>query len=123
MSKGWINRIAAFSMVCLILFVVVKRYVFDQGKLNSNHRYTIAIVSKLSYPAEGGPIADFQYCINRVEYKGYASFDSKKQKVAVGEKFLLKYYPPNPEIARIQLDMPLNSQIDSTIQLDSCEIK
>jgi hypothetical protein len=120
MTKVWINRIAAFLMVCIVLFVVVKRYVLDEGRLNSNHRFTIATVYKISYPADGGPDADFQYCVNQVVYKNYASFNPNQQKNIVGKKFLLKYYPPDPKIARILLGKPLDSSVGLKIQIDTC---
>jgi hypothetical protein len=74
--KSSINKIAGILMICVVLFVVVKRYVFDKSKLNSNHRFTIATVYKISYPAEGGPDADFEYCVDKVLYKKLHIFQS-----------------------------------------------
>ena len=120
LTNAWINRIAAFLMVGALLFVVLKRYVFDQNKLDSNHRFSVATIYNISYPVEGGPIAKFQYCINQVVYKNYKSFNSFKQKISIGDKFLLKYYPPDPNIARILLDKPLDSLLILKMHLDTC---
>lgn len=83
-KMSWINSIAAILMVSLMLFLGLKRYVFDDEKLNSNYRFTIATVYKISYPVDGGPDADFQYCVNQVVYKDFISFNVNKQKITVG---------------------------------------
>lgn len=118
---SWINSIAAILMVSLMLFLGLKRYVFDDEKLNSNYRFTIATVYKISYPVDGGPDADFQYCVNQVVYKDFISFNVNKQKITVGNKFLLKYYPPNPKIARVLLDQPLDSMFGLKTRIDTCK--
>ena len=107
MKRVSINKIAAFVMVGILLFVLIKRYVIDDNKLNSNYKLTEAIIYKISYPVDGGPDADFQYTVNKKVYKGYKQFDPRVQKITVGNKFVLKYHPPNPEIAKIFLDKPL----------------
>lgn len=121
MIKVWLNRIGAIVMVCLMLFLVVKRYIFDDGKLNSNHRFAIATIYKISYPSDGGPDAEFQFCVNQVIYKDYISFNVNEHKIEVGNRFLLKYYPPNPKIARILLDNPLDSSITTKPNIDTCK--
>ncbi|GGH71101.1 hypothetical protein HNQ91_003158 [Filimonas zeae] len=120
MAMVWVNRIAAVLMVCLMFFLAVKRYVFDDGKLRSNRRFTIATVYRISYPAEGGPDADYQYCVNQVTYKNSASISTQKPQPVVGDKFLLKYYPPDPQVARILLDKPIDSLLISKMQIDTC---
>lgn len=120
-KMSWINSIAAILMVSLMLFLGLKRYVFDDEKLNSNYRFTIATVYKISYPVDGGPDADFQYCVNQVVYKDFISFNVNKQKITVGNKFLLKYYPPNPKIARVLLDQPLDSMFGLKTRIDTCK--
>jgi len=121
MKRDWINRVGIFCMVFLLFFVVIKRYVFDESKLNSNYQFTQAIVYRISYPSEGGPDADFKYCVNQIEYKGYISFNPKQQKITVGRKFLLKYYPPNPNIARILLNKPIDSSFATQLKIDTCK--
>jgi len=121
MRSAWINRVGVFFMVFLLFFVVIKRYIFDESKLNSNHQFTQAIVYRISYPSDGGPDADFKYCVNQIEYKSYISFNPTQQKITVGNKFLLKYYPPNPKIARILLDNPLDSSITTKVKIDTCK--
>ena len=108
-------------MICLMLFLGMKRYVFDDGKLNSNHQFTIATVYNISYPVDGGPDADFQYCVNQVVYKDYITFNANQHKIKVGNKFILKYYPPNPKIARILLEQPFNSINGLNIPIDTCK--
>ncbi|MCU0376188.1 MAG: hypothetical protein MUF24_12855 [Chitinophagaceae bacterium] len=119
MIKVWLNRIAAILMVSLMFFLVVKRYIFDDGKLNKNHRFSIATIYKISYPADGGPDAEFQFCVNQLIYKDYISFNLNERKIELGNKFLLKYYPPNPKIARILLDNPFDSSITAKLKIDT----
>ena len=121
MKNVWLNRIAALLMVCVILFIILKRYFFDETKLRSNYKFTIATVYKISYPVDGGPDADFQYCVNQVIYKNYTSFNITLQKISIGNRFLLKYYPPNPKIARILLDKPFDSLLGLKMKIDICK--
>jgi hypothetical protein len=104
-----------------MLFLGIKRYVFDDNRLKSNHRFTIATVYKISYPVDGGPDADFLYCVNKVVYKDFISFNGGQHKIEVGNKFLLKYYPPNPKTSRILLVQPVDSIPDFKIQIDTCK--
>jgi hypothetical protein len=121
MKSFGVNRIGASIMVIIIIFVIIKRYGFDESKLNSNYKFTQAIVYRISYPAEGGPDADFEYCVNQLVYRGFISFNPTQQKIMVGKKFLLKYYPPNPKIARILLDSPLNSNSITKLKVETCK--
>lgn len=121
MKGVWVNRIGAFLMAIILLFVVIKRYVFDESKLNSNFKFTQAIVYRISYPSDGGPDADFKYCVNQIEYKSYISFNPTQQKITVGKIYLLKYYPPNPKVARILLNNPLDSSITNKLKIDTCK--
>jgi hypothetical protein len=107
MKSGLLNKIGAFIMVGFLIFLIIKRYIIDENKLTSNYKLTEAIIYKISYPVDGGPDADFQYIVNKKLYKGYKPFDPTTQKITVGNKFVLKYYPPNPKIAKILLDKPL----------------
>ena len=100
MTKIWINTISVFLIVSLM---------------------PIATVYKISYPVNGGPDADFQYFVNQIVYNDYISFNTNQQKIKVGNKYLLKYYPPNPKIARVLLDQPLDSLVGLKFQIDSCK--
>lgn len=108
-------------MLALIVFVVAKRYVFDKGRLTANHRFTVATVYKISYPAEGGPDADFEYCANGKIYRDYVSFNSNQQKISIGNKFLLKYYPSDPAISQILLNEPFDSTRKPDVDLVPCQ--
>lgn len=108
-------------MVIILLFLVLKRYVFDDGKLNSQYKFTQAIVYKISYPSDGGPDAEFKFCVDQIEYKSYILFNPTQQKVTVGKNFLLKYYPPNPKIARILLDKPLLLKTTTEQMINTCK--
>ena len=108
MKRVQIDKIVAVVMVVFLLFLGIKRYIIDENKLDTNYKITEAIIYKISYPADGGPDADFQYIVNKKVYNGYKPFDPTVQKIKVGNKFLLKYYPPNPKIAKIFLDKPLS---------------
>lgn len=119
-----VNRIAALLMIGFIIFILIKRHVFEDNKLAIEHKLTVATVYEIVYPVDGGPDAKFEYCVNQIKYKGYKMINTiKPQKVSVGTKFLLEYYPPDPKIARIQLDKPLDSLLISKLSLNLCKEK
>lgn len=121
MTKTWINRSVAILMSCLLLFLFAKRYIVDDGKLNTQYRITVALVYEISYPVDGGPDAKYEYCVNHQIFKSYESFNNQRQKIKVGDKFLLKYYPLNPKIARIIFEKPVLSLHESKFVVDSCQ--
>lgn len=116
MTWNRVNRVSAILVVCFVIVIAAKRYLFDENKINNNHQFTVATVYNISYPAEGGPDADYEYCVNNILYRDFISFNPKQRKIVAGSKFLLKYYPPNPKIARILLD----SIININVQIDTC---
>jgi len=107
MKATLINKIAAFIMVGFLLFILIKRNIIDENKIESNFKFSEAVIYKIFYPVDGGPDAEFQYTVNKKIYKNRVTFNPINQKITVGNKFLLKYYPPNPNISRILLDKPL----------------
>lgn len=121
MKSKWINGIAIAAWVFIMLYVFAKRYVIDESKLFSNHRFTIATVYKISYPVDGGADADYEYCVDKINYKGYEQFDPQKQKIKVGARYLMKYYPPNPKVARIIFDRLYDTSMKSEFLIDTCK--
>ena len=103
-----------------MLFLIIKRYISEESKLQSSHKLTIATIFKISYPVDGGPDADFQYCVNGSMYRDFVGFNPKRYKIEVGTKYMLKYYPANPKIARILLDKPIDSVLIKAQNLISC---
>lgn len=109
MKNSSIDKIAAFFMVGLILFIFIKRYVYEDNLLIENYQFAEATVYKISYPVDGGPDAEFKFTVNNIEYKDYKQFDSRYPKIKVGDKYMVKYYPNNPKIVRLLLDKPVNT--------------
>lgn len=109
-------------MISILLFMIIKRYLFDKNKLESNHKFTIAEVYQISYPVDGGPDADFIYCVNNKRYKDFTSINTYAHKIKKGDLFLLKYYPPDPKISRIILDKRLDSLRKSKTEVDICNL-
>ena len=109
MKSSSIDKIAAFAMVIILLFIFIKRYVYEDNLLIENYQYTEATIYKISYPVDGGPDTEFKYIVNNIEYKDYIPFDSRYSKPKVGDKYVLKYYPPNPKIARLLYEKPITT--------------
>ena len=116
-----LNRIAALLMIGFIIFILLKRYVFEDNKLAVEHKLTVATIHEIVYPVDGGPDAKFEYCVNQVKYFGNKMINILNlEKTSVGKKFLLEYYPNDPKIARINLDKPLDSFLISKLNLNFC---
>ncbi len=107
MKLTMLDRVGALALVGILIFVVVKRNVVDESKLESNFKFSNAVVYNIFIPVDGDPLAEFKYIVDSVVYKGQVSFNPFVKKILIGNKFLIKYYPPNPKISRIFLDKPL----------------
>ena len=110
MENSSLNKIAAITMLGVMLFIFIKRYVYEDNLLIKSYQYTEATVYKISYPVDGGPDANFKFIVNNIEYKDYILFDSRYPKIKVGDKYMVKYYPSNPKIVRLLLDKPIEKK-------------
>lgn len=100
------NQGLPFLVVAFLLFIAIKRYVIEDNKLVNNHEFTEAKIFEITNGSEGSPVAEFQFTVKGKLYKSYYTEDNFNQ-IKIGEKYLLKYYPPDPNIARILLDKPI----------------
>jgi hypothetical protein len=121
LNIAWLNELGGIFLIGFFIFIAIKRHVIEESKLLGEHRFTIATVNEISYGSEGGPDADFQYCVNGKVYKSFEPFDGSKYKITVGDEFLLQYYPPSPDIGRIIFDQPVFDSIHLNLQIDNYE--
>jgi hypothetical protein len=120
MSRSTINNLLKAAVLILFFYIAVKWLFINPGLLQKNHRYTIATIQSISYPADGGPDANFVYCINGKTYHRYADINVEKEKIIAGARFLLEYYPPKPSICRILFDKRITDTISLPNDLDTC---
>ncbi len=117
-----INKVAAFLMAGFLVFILVKKHVIDKDKLSANHRFTIATLYKISYPADSGPDADFEYCVNNKNYKHFSNFNPDGQTVSAGDRFLLKHLPQDPAVFQILFDKQFDNTSKPEVVIDTCQV-
>ncbi|RYD93390.1 MAG: hypothetical protein EOP50_11210 [Sphingobacteriales bacterium] len=103
-----LNPLAAMLVVCFLIFIVIKHYVIEENKIDTNYRYTLGKIYAFNYPVDGGPDAEFRYCVKDVGYKGSIQVNPYERKLSVGDTILVKYYVPDPALARGQYQNPVD---------------
>jgi hypothetical protein len=80
---------------CIIIFFAVREIIIKE-KLRKNIRYTVGVVKKISVPVEGGPMADYEYEVNKKKYIGTFTINEKPE-INIKDKFFVKFnvYSPN----------------------------
>jgi hypothetical protein len=99
--------------VFIITFFVVRTIKKDKS-LKSEHRYTIGT----SLDTHKGiklpmPSVEFEYYINKKRYIKRQGFNPEVEKVVIGRKYLVMYFPSDPDNSRILLKVPLNDSIQA----------
>jgi|688.fasta_scaffold908319_2 hypothetical protein len=99
--------------VFIITFFVVRTIKKDKS-LKSEHRYTIGT----SLDTHKGiklpmPSVEFEYYINKKRYIKRQGFNPEVEKVVIGRKYLVMYFPSDLDNSRILLKVPLNDGIQA----------
>lgn len=96
------------TIIGILFFIGLYFYMTNLGdKLRRNHRYTIATIYKTHWSLKSGKFADSKYIVNGVEYTCSADADALAGEQLVGRKFLLKFHPPDPDLAVLYLNAPI----------------
>ena len=81
----------------------------EEKKLERSFKFTLAEITGFERSAEGTPYINYQYTVNDKEFYGYFTRIREFEYIKVGDKFLVKYFPKDPNIGRIQTDYPIFS--------------
>ena len=99
-------KIIKYATIAILIvaayFGVIKPIIINKLLLNSNNDYAVGKVVSKSIVAEGGPIFEFAFTVENVEYIGTFGATSDF-KTNIGDCYRVKYYPPNPNICTIDL--------------------
>ncbi|WP_460585578.1 hypothetical protein [Hymenobacter arcticus] len=86
-------------------------YYVRGGKLRKQHYYAIATVYKTHWSVKSGKFADTRYTVLGREYTVSADADKLAGQQLVGRRFLVEFYPPDPTIDYLRLDIPIPDSI------------
>ena len=101
-----------FTLAGLIFFIGLVLYMNRQGdKLHENHRYTIATIYKTHWSVKSGKYADSRFTVRGVEYTVSADADRLAGQPLIGRRFLVKFHPPEPDIASLYLNAPIPDDV------------
>jgi hypothetical protein len=100
------NRIGIGLFIAVLVGIFIKFGIIDHKRLYNNHRFTIATITRIESSDSGGPLADFYYVVMGKKYTGYLILGNKKD-VKVGDRYYIKFYPPNPNTENLIMDKPV----------------
>src|SRR6266542_4127302 len=106
MNNKLVNRLIAIICVTGLSYIFINYLVVRPLLLENNYRYTICSINKIKSSVNGGPDACFNYTINNKTYEGLYDLGGLHPEVKIGQKYLLKFYPPNPKNAKFLIDSP-----------------
>lgn len=86
-------------------------YYVRGGKLRQQHHYAIATVYKTHWSLKSGKFADSRYTVLGREYEVSADADKLAGQQLVGQRFIVEFYPPDPTIDYLRLDIPVPDSI------------
>ena len=122
-----VKKYLPFVLFGIVITFFIVKILIENQILKSNHRYTVAIIKKISGAVDGGPDADFEYYVYGKSFSGFIEIKNFKKKVNVGDSFYLKFSTSSPRISEILVDMPIKCPIQqipdsgwSSIELLPC---
>lgn len=81
-------------------------------KFRQEHRYTVGTVYDTHWTLKAGQFADARFFVGGEKYIVDADADQQAGRVLVGRRFLVKYYPPDPQHYNVlYLDAPVPDYI------------
>ena len=99
------NITISIILIFAAYFLAIKPLIVNKILLSRNYAFTCAIVISKEGAVNGGADFNIVYNVNNVKYKQFFSKDSRYD-VHVGDSYWVKYYPPDPDIGKIYLDIP-----------------
>ena len=90
--------------VCIYYFLL-KPMVINSLLLDNNNALVKGKIFKIENVAEGGPVYFFNYYIHNKKYIGEVASDTRFP-VNIGDCFWVKYYPPDPSIYSVRIEVP-----------------
>lgn len=114
------NIIGFIIFISIFIFFLIRTLIFNH-KLNEYHLYTVGIINKIESIPRAGIDIDFHFNVNKTVYKSTFQTTGRINELYIlkNKKFLIKYYPPNPNNCELLICYPLpdstNQQIWKTI--------
>ena len=97
------NKYLPFIFFGLVIFFFSIRGFVHEKKLKQFSKFTIGRITEISFPVEGGPMAEYTFQVNGKTFKGVFSIPSREKirpepQMMVNDKFLVKFFSDNPSI-------------------------
>ncbi|HNW69557.1 MAG TPA: hypothetical protein PKI01_04080 [Bacteroidales bacterium] len=97
-----ILNIGGIILFILIIITIIAKYSFNKNTIEKNHKYSICTVQRFE-GVKGGFSVGYSFFVLNTEYVvGEIVQDGNKS--VVGNRFYVKFYPPNPKNSEILLD-------------------
>lgn len=91
-------------VILLILIAVAISIFFPtaEKKLRSNHRFTVAVVTKVEGVLDGDPVASIVYVVSGKQYTGeVSSYQGINVRFKAKDRIYIQFYPPDPDVGQI----------------------
>lgn len=108
--KNWGLLFWAFLIV---MYFVGKE---ESNKRQANHRFTVARVEDMHWISKSGRYADAVFTVAGTTYTVSADADEWISQPLMGHRFLVKYYPPDPDNSVLYLQAPVPDSISPPSQ-------
>lgn len=105
--KKVIGIVFFVSFICFGLY----NYYFRGGKLRRDNKYTIGVVYGSHWSLKAGQFIDATYVINDISYTISESAGKLTNQSIIGKRFLVKFYPAEPEVAVIYINVPVPDEV------------
>ncbi len=106
--REWWGGLALLTF-CAAAYVMSRDF---NGRMREEHRYTVGVVYGTHWTAKAGKFADARFTVAGRPYVVTASADALAGQPLVGRRFVVKFYPPDPNTyCVLYLDAPVPADL------------
>lgn len=105
MNRNNRDKIIIYSVIAAFLLAVYLALDYlPSRRLEKEHKYTIARVTDISWPSEGGPTAHIDYVVDGKRYNSIFDFNWDDKNFFVGRLLYVSFSPKDPDLCKVILD-------------------
>jgi len=99
-------------LVILFLSIYIKTQIIDKKRLESNYKFTIAVITYFDGSAEGCPNVNYTFKVNNKLFEqSIGNCGGEYDYINIGDRYYVKYYPKDPMNGDILLDIKVNDTL------------
>ncbi len=103
------NRDITLVIVAIIIVGLIIMNIRENHLLEKEHRYTIGKIYEIR-GTSSGYCPHYIYYVNGKKYDGSMAVEYPDYNI-IGKRYVVKFYPPNPDICNILLNKPVDDSI------------